>query len=109
MFIRERATLKRSAHQKFAISNPGTIALAAQMSNAFRTNAKSPKVTIVRGNVSMRRSGRRNPFMKPSTTATTSATRKLSTVTPGKRYAAMSIDMEDTNQFKNIFIYSIIS
>ena len=47
---------------------------------------KSPIVIILIGSAKIKRSGFKNAFTSQSTIATTIATGKLATVTPGKRY-----------------------
>ena len=87
----ERRRLNPIAHQKLSTLNPGTIFAVNKISKPLITNVKSPNVKILIGNVKMISNGFKNALIRPITTAATSAATKLSTWTPGKRYAVIAI------------------
>ena len=66
-------TEKNNAVQKPPIANPGTIFAASKISSAFKTNEKSPNVTIFNGSVSNLKIGRKKTLIIPNTTASTTA------------------------------------
>ena len=84
--IKERIILNIIANQKPSTLNPGTIRATKRIKRALITKVKSPNVTILIGSARIERSGFNNAFTTQSTIATTIATGKLATVTPGKRY-----------------------
>ena len=81
--------LKSSAHQNPLTLNPFTRLLTRSTKSAFITNIKSPKVTTVMGRVNKSKSGFKNTFITPKTTATIRVVTIESTSTPGRIEAAI--------------------
>lgn len=81
----ERIILKSSAHQKLAITKPGTKAAVAIIKRVFKIMRKIPKVKIVKGKVIKTSIGRTKALINPKTKATIKATPNPVTVTPGNR------------------------
>jgi hypothetical protein len=88
--MRERTMEKKNAVQNPLIENPGTMLPANRIRSAFTTKEKRPKVTMLIGSVKIKISGFKKTLMRPSTTANTTAPKRV-TVTPGKRYAEIRI------------------
>lgn len=96
--------LNNSAHQKLATENPVIRLSTSKIMSALMTNVKSPKVRIVTGSVNIMRIGLRMVFTIPKTTATITAVRNESTVTPGSKYAVIKTASE---LIKRLIINSI--
>jgi len=102
---KERMRLKINAHKKPETLNPGTIYAVNIIRRALITKIKSPKVNTVIGKVITINNGLTNALISPKTKATTRATKKPDTVTPGNKYATTNIINAEINQFIIIFIY----
>ena len=72
------------AQIKLATVNPGTSALVNITISPMMTNVNNPSVMMLIGKVRKIRIGRIVELMKPKTTATTSAVKGESIVTPGR-------------------------
>jgi len=79
----ESIRLNTSAHKNPETAKPGTIAAASIIRSALITNMKSPKVNTVSGRVNIMNKGRTSALIRPSTSATTRATKKPVIATPG--------------------------
>lgn len=109
VLTKDKTTLNAKAHQNPSTTNPGTNRAASNTRNALITKVRSPKVRIFIGNVKKRRIGLRILLIIPKTTAVTSAVRKLSIRTPGRRYAVTIIASADTNHEIKISIVLIVA
>lgn len=83
----DKIILKNKAVQKPSTPKPFTRLEQSIIIAAFITNKNSPNVMNVTGNVSKTSIGFTNKFNKPNTIATTIDVIKLSTVTPGIKFA----------------------
>ena len=83
----DKMMLKNKAVQKPSIPKPFTSLEQSIIIAAFMTNKNNHNVMNVTGNVSNTSIGFTNKFSNPSTTATTTEVIKLSTVTPGIKFA----------------------
>lgn len=86
----DKMMLKNKAVQKLEIPKPSTRFEHSIIIAAFITNKNNPNVINVTGKVSSTSIGFTNKFNSPNTIATTIEVIKLSTVTPGMKFA-MSI------------------
>jgi len=79
--------LKSNAYQNDLIAKPDTSSSHSKMTIALITSRNNPNVSSVTGSVSNTRTGFTKRFSKPSTIATITEVKKLSTVTPGIKRA----------------------
>jgi len=75
------------------------------INSALITNKKRPNVIKVNGSVRRTSNGLTKALIPAITTATTKAMRKLETLTPGSKNAAIIIATAEINQFKSNFMY----
>ena len=87
----DKTILKNIADQNPSTANPGTILVTSKIIRAFITKLKSPKVSILIGNVKRTIKGFIKRLMIPKTIPTNTAVQKPLTCTPGKRYALITI------------------
>lgn len=83
----DKIILKNKAVQKLETPKPSTRFEQSIIIAAFITNKNNPNVINVTGNVSSTSIGFTNKFNNPKTMATTIEVIKLSTVTPGIKFA----------------------
>lgn len=102
---RDKTILNKIAHQKLSTLNPGTSKLTNKTNKPLITKVKRPRVKILIGNEIKIRIGLMTAFTNPKTTATTMATKKLDTLTPGKIYA----EIRTAKALKSKFIISRIN
>ena len=102
--ITVKTKLNNNAHPKFATSKPGVRKSANIIISALITNVKSPSVRIFTGRVRINKIGLIIAFIKPRTTANTTAVKKLLTETCGNKYAVTKIAKAEINQLIMIFI-----
>ena len=84
-FTNHNTMLNNIAHQNPDTSNPGRMEAASRITNALITRRKSPKVKKVTGIVRIISNGFRVTLNKASKAARSTALKKFSTLTPGKR------------------------
>lgn len=104
----DKTILKSKADQKPSTWNPGTNVATKYTIKAFMTKVNRPKVSNVAGRVRMKSIGFRKVFTSPNTTDTMIAVRKLSTVTPDNRYAAIYTARPFTIRFMMIPITHMV-
>ncbi len=105
MLASDKTIPKTNAHKKPSTTNPGTNLLTRSIRSAFITKVKSPKVRIFIGKVKIKRMGFKKAFIMPNTKATTKATVKFVTCTPGTTYAMLKITIALIIQLISIPIY----
>lgn len=97
----------QNAGQNPETEKPGTIYDANTTNNALINSENIPKVSMFKGSVNIKTIGFINTFIKPSTTASTSAPMGVTT-TPGIRYAVIKIAIAEIIQC-NSFIGVVFS
>ncbi len=102
--IRDNSRLKRKAQRNPSIVNPLTNASTSIIIKALRTSVKRPRVTRVMGRVRIKRIGFMTALTIPKTRATMRAVTKLSTCTPGSKYAAIKTAIPLINQLRKRLI-----
>lgn len=104
----DKRMLNNNAVQKLLTLNPETKLSANRIILALMTNKKSPKVTMVIGNVNIMKTGLTMAFKRPKTAATIIAVVKLATLTPGKKYAKTRTAMAESKILKTKFIIKFL-
>lgn len=100
----ESKRLKIIAHQILFTAKPSIKESASRIIIALTNNKKIPKVKMVIGNVRIIKIGFTKKFNNPITTATTNATVKEVTVTPGRTLAKINTAAALNNILKRNFI-----
>ena len=102
---KERISPKSNAHQKLATTKPGTIYAVRSTNPAFITSVNKPIERKLIGSVRSINMGFRIALANPRTMAAVRAAIRLSTITPGRRYAEARIARLDIIQLISIGIF----
>ena len=82
VLTKDSSNANNNPHQKFLMLNPSTRRLANNTTSVFTTKRNKPRVTIVKGSVSIIKIGFTNTFNTANINANTSAVQKVSTCIP---------------------------